>query len=173
MLIHAFQSEILCIIKPCFFTNCCCLQQDIRTTRAVFHFLLSKHKWSQYYKLRSVLSVAMALCQLIPKTVLSVPKCSIWVIPKWFILFYLEISYKEINLLLKHSVTGRKVVFLLSCKQIFFFLIWLIFFHFWRLHVTDKLLTRSLVNFKVRFMICLQEHFSMLPWAKMYKFIID
>lgn len=52
LLIHAFQSEILCIINPCFFTICCCLQQDIRTTREVFHYLLSKHEWSQYYKLK-------------------------------------------------------------------------------------------------------------------------
>lgn len=62
-----------------FSTNCCCLLQDIRTTRAVFHFLLSKHKWSQYDKSKSLLSVATSLCQLIPKNVLSVPKCSIWV----------------------------------------------------------------------------------------------
>lgn len=55
LLIHAFHSEILCIIHPCFLTICCCLQQDIRTTRVVFHFLLSKHKWSQYYKLVSFL----------------------------------------------------------------------------------------------------------------------
>lgn len=79
LLIHAFQSEILYTIKPRFFPNCCCLQQDIGTTRAVFHFLLSKHKWSQYYKLKSVLSVAIVFCQLIPKNMLSVPKCSIWV----------------------------------------------------------------------------------------------
>jgi len=39
--------------------------------------------------------------------------------------------------------------------------------------MTDKLLTRSVVNFKVSFMLCLQEHFSMFPWAKIYKFIID
>lgn len=39
--------------------------------------------------------------------------------------------------------------------------------------MTDKLLTRSVVNFKVRFMSCLQEHFSRFPWAKIYKFIID
>lgn len=68
--------------KTSFLPNCCCLHKDIRTTKAVFHlfhFRLSKHKWSQYYKLKSVLSVAIVLCQIIPKNVLSVPKCSIWV----------------------------------------------------------------------------------------------
>lgn len=63
--------------KTLFSPNCYCLHKDIRTTKAVFHFLLSKHKWSQYYKLKSVLSVAIVLCQIIPKNVLSVPKCSI------------------------------------------------------------------------------------------------
>lgn len=34
--------------------------------------------------------------------------------------------------------------------------------------VTDKLQTRTVPNFKARFMFCLQQHFSMFPWAKIY-----
>lgn len=76
---------------------------------------------------QSVLSVAIVLCQLMPKNILSIPECSVWV-NEPIILLYLEISYKEINLLPKHPVSETKIVCYLTNRFDFILFNWLIFF---------------------------------------------
>lgn len=70
---------------------------------------------------------------------------------------------EEINLLPKHSVTGRKLVFLLSYKQILYFIFLVRRFSLVSedIIVTNKLLTSPVINFKVRLMSGFQGHVPM------------
>lgn len=71
---------------------------------------------------------------------------------------------EEINLLPKHSVTWRKLVFPLSYKQIlyiYFFLVRQFSLVSEDIIVTNKLLTRPVIYFKVRLMSGFQGHVPM------------